>query len=73
MKIGVTGYKCCNEAPLLDLTDARLSYQTQSRLCTVLLDEMVMNGYIVETNKGNILRPIDLMERESQKAESMYR
>ena len=40
---------------------------------TVLLDEMVMNGYIVETNKGNILRPLDLMERESQKAESMYR
>jgi AP-4 complex subunit sigma-1 len=34
---------------------------------------MVMNGYIIETNKGNILRPLDLMERESQKAESMYR
>ena len=38
-----------------------------------LLDEMVQNGYIVETNKANILRPIDLMEREAQKAESMYR
>lgn len=38
-----------------------------------LLDEMVMNGCIVETNKSNILRHIDLMERESQKAESMYR
>ena len=38
-----------------------------------LLDEMVMNGYIVETNKMNVLRPLDLMERESQKAESMYR
>ena len=37
------------------------------------LDEMVMNGYIVETNKMNVLRPLDLMERESQKAESMYR
>ena len=38
-----------------------------------LLDEMVQNGYIAETNKGNILRPLDLMEREAQKAESMYR
>jgi AP-4 complex subunit sigma-1 len=38
-----------------------------------LVDEMIQNGYIVETNKGNILRPLDLMERESQKAESMYR
>mmetsp|Transcript_15651 Transcript_15651/g.36060 ORF Transcript_15651/g.36060 Transcript_15651/m.36060 type:complete len:159 (+) Transcript_15651:116-592(+) len=38
-----------------------------------LLNEMVMNGYIVETNKMNVLRPLDLMERESQKAESMYR
>jgi len=36
-----------------------------------LLDEMVMNGYIIETNKMNVLRPLDLMERESQKAESM--
>lgn len=38
-----------------------------------LVDEMVQNGYIAETNKGNILRPLDLMEREAQKAESMYR
>merc|ERR1712008_50480 len=38
-----------------------------------LLDEMVMNGYIVDTSKSNVLRQIDLMERESQKAESMYR
>jgi hypothetical protein len=38
-----------------------------------LLDEMVLNGYVVETAKMNVLRPIDLMERESQKAESMFR
>jgi AP-4 complex subunit sigma-1 len=38
-----------------------------------LLDEMVLNGYVVETAKLNVLRPIDLMERESQKAESMFR
>jgi AP-4 complex subunit sigma-1 len=38
-----------------------------------LLDEMVQNGFIVETNKMNVLRPLDLMERESQKAESIYR
>ena len=38
-----------------------------------LLDEMVMNGYIVETNKSNVLRPIDLMDRESKKNENMFR
>ena len=38
-----------------------------------LLDEMVMNGQIVETNKANILRPIDLLERESKKGEGMFR
>jgi len=38
-----------------------------------LVDEMVQNGHIVETNKANILRPIALMERENQKAESMFR
>ncbi|KAG7355946.1 AP complex, mu/sigma subunit [Nitzschia inconspicua] len=38
-----------------------------------LLDEMVQNGHIVESNKMNVLRPLDLMERESQKAESIYR
>jgi AP-4 complex subunit sigma-1 len=39
-----------------------------------LLDEMVMNGYVVETNRSNILRPLDLMERESQKADhGMFR
>jgi AP-4 complex subunit sigma-1 len=38
-----------------------------------LLDEMVMNGFIVETNKGNILRPLDLMEREASKDTGMFR
>lgn len=38
-----------------------------------LVDEMVQNGFIVETNKMNILRPLDLMEQESKKAESIYR
>ena len=38
-----------------------------------LLDEMVQNGCIVESNKQNVLRPLDLMEKESKKAESMYR
>lgn len=37
-----------------------------------LVDEMVMNGCIVETNKTNILRPIDLIERESKKDEGMF-
>ena len=38
-----------------------------------LLDEMVQNGKIVESNKANVLKPLDLMERESRKADSMYR
>jgi len=38
-----------------------------------LVDEMIQNGHIVETNKGNILRPLDLMEREAQKGDSIYR
>lgn len=38
-----------------------------------LLDEMVQNGNIVESNKANVLKPLDLMERESRKADSMYR
>ena len=38
-----------------------------------LLDEMVMNGYVVETNKSNVLKPIDLIERESKKSEGMFR
>jgi AP-4 complex subunit sigma-1 len=38
-----------------------------------LLDEMVLNGYVVETSKLNVLRPLDLMERESQKADSLFR
>jgi len=38
-----------------------------------LLDEMVMNGYIVESNKNNILRPIELLERESKKDEGMFK
>lgn len=31
-----------------------------------ILDEMVMNGCIVETNKANILKPIALMEKTSE-------
>jgi len=37
-----------------------------------LVDEMVMNGCIVETNKPNILRPIELIEKESKKDEGMF-
>ena len=38
-----------------------------------LLDEMVMNGYVIDTNKSNILRSIDLIEREGNKNEGMFR
>ncbi len=50
-----------------------LSTRVGSGQVHFLLDEMVMNGYVVETNKSNILRPIDLMDRESKKNEGMFR
>ena len=31
-----------------------------------ILDEMVMNGYIIETNKANVLKPILLLEKTSK-------
>ena len=31
-----------------------------------ILDEMVLNGCIVETNKANVLKPIALMEKASE-------
>lgn len=37
-----------------------------------ILDEMVMNGFIVDTNKINILRPLDLIDRETKKEESIF-
>jgi|EP00979_Chaetoceros_neogracilis_P017552 AP-4 complex subunit sigma-1 len=38
-----------------------------------ILDEMVMNGFIVETCKGATLKSIDLLERESRKGEAMFK
>jgi AP-4 complex subunit sigma-1 len=38
-----------------------------------ILDEMVMNGYIIETTKGNTLRAVDLLEKEGKKKEAMFR
>lgn len=38
-----------------------------------LLDEMVMNGYVVDTNKSNVLKSIDLIDKESKKSEGMFR
>lgn len=32
----------------------------------MILDEMVMNGHIVETNKSRILAPIAVMEKSSR-------
>jgi AP-4 complex subunit sigma-1 len=36
-----------------------------------ILDEMVSNGWIVETNKVNILRPMQLLDKASQ--ESLFK
>ena len=30
-----------------------------------ILDEMIMNGHIIETNKANILAPVKLMDKLS--------
>ncbi|GMI13975.1 hypothetical protein TrLO_g7641 [Triparma laevis f. longispina] len=38
-----------------------------------ILDEMVMNGMVVETNKANILRPILLLQREAGKDDSIFK
>ncbi|GMH95140.1 hypothetical protein TL16_g13087, partial [Triparma laevis f. inornata] len=38
-----------------------------------IIDEMVMNGMVVETNKANILRPILLLQREAGKDDSIFK
>ena len=38
-----------------------------------ILDEMVMNGMVVETNKANVLRPVLLLQREAGKDESIFK
>lgn len=52
---------------------AQLDIMYQLEDVHFLVDEMVQNGYVIDCNRTNILRPIALMERESQKAESMFR
>jgi AP-4 complex subunit sigma-1 len=66
-------------ALVLRLCVVRVSDRRDSRCCPCvasqimfnlekahfILDEMVMNGYIVETNKISILKPIHLMEKSS--------
>ena len=55
------------------LRDTELDIMYQLEEVHFLVDEMVQNGFIVETNKTNILRPVALMERENQKVESLFR
>ena len=58
---------------LIRFDPAQLDIMYQLEDVHFLVDEMVQNGFIIETNRTNILRPIALMERESAKAESMFR
>lgn len=37
-----------------------------------IVDEMVVNGHIVDTNKANVLKPIHLMEKASANEESIF-
>mmetsp|Transcript_28596 Transcript_28596/g.37457 ORF Transcript_28596/g.37457 Transcript_28596/m.37457 type:complete len:154 (-) Transcript_28596:315-776(-) len=37
-----------------------------------ILDEMVMNGYIMETNRSNVLKPIALMDKTASSEDSIF-
>lgn len=38
-----------------------------------IVDEMVANGAIVENNKTNILKPLQLMDKSASAEESIFR
>lgn len=38
-----------------------------------IVDEMVANGYIVENNKTNILKPLGLMDKVSAQEDSIFK
>ena len=38
-----------------------------------IVEEMVANGWIIESNKGNILKPLALMDKATQSEESIFR
>jgi AP-4 complex subunit sigma-1 len=38
-----------------------------------IVDEMVANGYIVENNKANILKPLLLIDKSASSEESIFR
>jgi AP-4 complex subunit sigma-1 len=38
-----------------------------------IVDEMVANGAIVENNKTNILKPLQLMDKTASSEESIFR
>ncbi len=38
-----------------------------------IVDEMVANGAIVENNKSNILKPLELLDKSAQSEESIFR
>lgn len=37
-----------------------------------ILDEMVMNGYVCEANRENVLRPVQLMDKVSADESSVF-
>jgi AP-4 complex subunit sigma-1 len=37
-----------------------------------IVDEMVANGAIVENNKANILKPLELLDKSAQKDDSIF-
>jgi hypothetical protein len=50
--------------PIAPLTYPQIMFNLEK--AHFILDEMVMNGEIVETNKPSILKPIQLMEKASK-------
>lgn len=37
-----------------------------------IVDEMVANGAIIENNKANIIKPLDLLDKSASKEDSIF-
>ena len=47
------------------LTQCELDIMFNLEKAHFILDEMVMNGCIIETNKNNVLAPVQLLDKAS--------
>ena len=58
---------CSLESALLDISFLTF-YQIMFNIdrAHMILDEMIMNGYIVETNRSRVLAPIAVLDKSSR-------